>query len=81
MIKVQLPTREHHHHELNLNYGDVVFFIGQNGSGKSSLLNNLFQKIGSQSSVYVLAHRKNTFSSDIIDFSNSEYKNAQGWIF
>ena len=81
MIKVQLPTREHRLHELNLNYGDVVFFIGQNGSGKSSLLNNLFQKIGSQSSVYVLAHRKNTFSSDIIDFSNSEYKNAQGWIF
>ncbi len=63
MIKVQLPTREHRLHELNLNYGDVVFFIGQNGSGKSSLLNNLFQKIGSQSSVYVLAHRKNTFSS------------------
>lgn len=44
MIKVQLPTREHRLHELNLNYGDVVFFIGQNGSGKSSLLNNLFQK-------------------------------------
>ena len=31
MIKVQLPTREHRLHELNLNYGDVVFFIGQNG--------------------------------------------------
>lgn len=27
MIKVQLPTREHHHHELNLNYGDVVFLL------------------------------------------------------
>lgn len=27
MIKVQLPTREHCLHELNLNYGDVVFLL------------------------------------------------------
>ena len=66
MIKVQLPTREHHHHELNLNYGDVVFFIGQNGSGKSSLLNNLFQKIG-----YVLKKTETKLKALCVIFTSS----------
>lgn len=57
--------------------GEVTFFVGGNGSGKSSLINQLYRQHGNEKSVYIAAHRKNTFDKDIIDFSNSEYKDAK----
>lgn len=57
--------------------GEVTFFVGGNGSGKSSLINQLYLQHGNEKSVYIAAHRKNTFDSDIIDFNNLEYKSAK----
>jgi len=56
--------------------GEVTFFVGGNGTGKSSLVNTLYRTHANDNSVYVAAHRKNTFDNDVIDFSNSDYKNA-----
>lgn len=66
---------------LEINSGDVIFVVGANGTGKSTLLNKVYIEHGNEESVYLLAHRKNSFDSDIIDFSNSEYKNAINSVF
>lgn len=56
--------------------GEVSFFVGGNGTGKSSLVNTLYRTHADNKAIYVAAHRKNTFNNDVIDFNNSEYKNA-----
>lgn len=66
---------------LNILCGEVTFFVGGNGSGKSSLINQLYRQHGNEDSVYIAAYRKNTFNQDIIDFSNSEYKYAKERVF
>lgn len=66
---------------LEINSGDVIFVVGANGTGKSTLLNKVYIEHGDQESVYILAHRKNSFDSDIIDFSNSDFKNAINSVF
>lgn len=57
--------------------GEVTFFVGGNGTGKSSFVNKLYRNHADKKHVYIAAHRKNTFDSDIIDFSNSEVKHAK----
>jgi len=66
---------------LDINSGDVIFVVGANGTGKSTLLNKVYIEHGDMESVYILAHRKNSFDSDIIDFSNSDFKNAINTVF
>lgn len=66
---------------INILCGEVTFFVGGNGSGKSSLINQMYRQHGNQDSVYIAAHRKNTFNNDIIDFSNSDYKSAKERVF
>lgn len=66
---------------INIRRGEVIFFVGGNGTGKSSFVNKIYRQHADNNSVYVAAHRKNTFDSDVIDFSNSEYKDAVGRVF
>ncbi|WP_089605381.1 ATP-binding cassette domain-containing protein [Acinetobacter piscicola] len=61
--------------------GEVTFFVGGNGSGKSSLVNQLYRQYGNEQSIYITAYRKNTFDSDIIDLNNNEYRNAKQNVF
>lgn len=61
--------------------GEVTFLVGGNGTGKSSFVNKLYRNHADQKHVYIAAHRKNTFNSDIIDFSNSEFKSAKERLF
>jgi len=61
---------------IEVRVGQVVFFIGGNGTGKSSLVNKLYRDHADRKHVYVAAHRKNSFDSDIIDYSNSDFHNA-----
>ncbi|WP_272663440.1 AAA family ATPase [Providencia sp. PROV134] len=66
---------------LEVNSGDVIFVVGANGTGKSTLLNKIYIEHGDKESVYILAHRKNSFDNDIIDFSNSDFKSAIDNVF
>ncbi|ENW5051060.1 AAA family ATPase [Salmonella enterica] len=66
---------------LEINSGDVIFVVGANGTGKSTLLNKIYIEHGDKESIYILAHRKNSFDNDIIDFSNSDFKNAIDSVF
>ncbi|WP_337037588.1 AAA family ATPase [Pantoea agglomerans] len=61
--------------------GEVTFFVGGNGTGKSSFVNKLYRTHADKKHVYIAAHRKNTFDSDIIDFSNSDFKNATARLY
>ena len=42
---------------INILCGEVTFFVGGNGSGKSSLINQMYRQHGNQDSVYIAAHR------------------------
>lgn len=75
------PTIDGSTVSLEVNNGDVIFVVGANGTGKSTLINKVFREHGDKDSVYILAHRKNSFDSDIIDFSNSDFKNAIDYVF
>lgn len=66
---------------ISVRCGEVVFFVGGNGTGKSSLVNKLYREHSDDNSVYVVAHRKNAFKTDIIDYSNSDYKSASQRVF
>ncbi|MRT57766.1 AAA family ATPase [Enterobacteriaceae bacterium RIT693] len=70
------PTIDGESVSLDVKSGDVIFVVGGNGTGKSTLLNKIYLEHGDKESVYILAHRKNSFDNDIIDFSNSDFKSA-----
>lgn len=61
---------------ISVRCGEVTFFVGGNGTGKSSLVNKLYRESSDNNSVYVVAHRKNTFNKDVVDFSHADYENA-----
>ncbi|HBM2924506.1 TPA: AAA family ATPase [Klebsiella oxytoca] len=81
MFDFSFMTKDGNHETISIRCGEVTFFVGGNGTGKSSLLNKLYKEHGDDNSVYVVAHRKNTFTKDIIDFSNADYKSATKRIF
>lgn len=66
---------------ISIRCGEITFFVGGNGTGKSSLVNKLYREYPDNNSVYVVAHRKNTFAGDIIDYNNAEYKSAAQRVF
>ncbi|AXX18943.1 MULTISPECIES: AAA family ATPase [Serratia] len=81
MFDFSLMKNDGSNETISVRCGEVTFFVGGNGTGKSSLVNSIYRRHANNNSVYVVAHRKNTFDNDIIDFSNSDYKNATQRIF
>ncbi|WP_368681530.1 ATP-binding cassette domain-containing protein, partial [Serratia marcescens] len=43
---------------ISVRCGEVTFFVGGNGTGKSSLVNSIYRRHANNNSVYVVAHRK-----------------------
>jgi ABC-type ATPase involved in cell division len=61
--------------EIVLNFGETLFVVGANGTGKSNLMQMLFaQHAGS--SRRISAHRQNWFSSEGINVSSAERRNV-----
>ncbi|MGK9170551.1 AAA family ATPase [Inquilinus limosus] len=62
--------------EINLNCGDVMFVLGANGTGKSSLMHKLYET-SSGNVRRILAHRQTWFHSRAISMSSYDRKNAE----
>jgi len=57
---------------IDVNNGDVVFLIGSNGSGKSSLVNHFYRQLPDNHVKIINAHRQNWFNESVIDMTGSE---------
>lgn len=78
MFDFSFIKNDHSNETISIRCGEITFLVGGNGTGKSSLVNKIYQKHSDDNSVYVVAHRKNSFSRDIVDYSNADYKSALG---
>ncbi len=76
MFDFSFIKNDHSNETISVRCGEITFFVGGNGTGKSSLINKLYRECSDNNSVYMVAYRKNAFNSDVIDYSNSEYINA-----
>jgi ATPase subunit of ABC transporter with duplicated ATPase domains len=59
-----------------IDLGEIVFVLGANGTGKSTLMQSLYRNHG-QKARWVSAHRQNWFESDSIDLSPQGKRNAE----
>lgn len=80
MFDFRFKNNEDEYINLPINNERPTFFVGGNGSGKSSLITKFFVENRKDDSIYVQAHRKNTFDQEVVDFSNSEYRSASSRI-
>ncbi|MGA8121339.1 AAA family ATPase [Rouxiella badensis] len=78
MFDFSFIKNDHSNEIISVRCGEITFLVGGNGAGKSSLVNKIYQKHSDDNSVYVVAHRKNSFNRDIVDYSNADYKSALG---
>lgn len=78
MFDFSFIKNDHSNETISIRCGEITFLVGGNGAGKSSLVNKIYQKHSDDNSVYVVAHRKNSFNRDIVDYSNADYKSALG---
>ncbi|MDR2263725.1 MAG: AAA family ATPase [Enterobacter asburiae] len=78
MFDFSFIKNDHSNETISVRCGEITFLVGGNGAGKSSLVNKIYQKHSDDNSVYVVAHRKNSFNRDIVDYSNADYKSALG---
>ncbi|MDM3017165.1 MULTISPECIES: AAA family ATPase [Citrobacter] len=60
---------------VDIDNGDVVFLIGSNGSGKSSLVNHFHRQLPDNHVKIISAHRQNWFNDSVIDMTGSEIEN------
>lgn len=81
-INIEIPSILHQDSPVTINKGGVLFVIGANGSGKSSLVYHLIKSISEEANpVLISAHRQVWFDDKVIDMSNSEYQNmAKGML-
>ncbi|WP_353243074.1 AAA family ATPase [Providencia sp.] len=81
-INIEIPSILHQNSPVTINKGGVLFVIGANGSGKSSLVYHLIKSISEEANpVLISAHRQVWFDDKVIDMSNSEYQNmAKGML-
>lgn len=78
MFDFSFIKNDHSNETISVRCGEITFLVGGNGAGKSSLVNKIYRKHSDDNSVYVVAHRKNSFNRDIVDYSNADYKSALG---
>ncbi|MCA3560631.1 MAG: AAA family ATPase [Aestuariivirga sp.] len=74
-IKLEIPSVDQNPDEVLLNPGDVVFVMGENGAGKSSLLQRIFATHW-HSARRISAHRQNWLYSNLSALSAADRNNA-----
>lgn len=62
---------------LQLEAGDVVFIVGANGTGKSSLLQRLYQQVPVGQARRITAHRQTWFTSNTLDLTPAGKRNFE----
>lgn len=64
---------------INIENGTPLFIVGQNGSGKSSLMHFLYTK-NKENTKRILSHRQNWFNHINLDLSKSNVSRHSEWI-
>ena len=78
-FSVSFPT-PNGQHQLRLDTGDIIFVLGANGSGKSSLMFTFNQQHRGQTK-RIAAHRQTWIQSDALDLTPSAKVQAERHIF
>ena len=73
-IKFNKPTGEEVHHSLDL--GKILFVLGANGTGKSSLISRIFN-IHHKHAMRISAHRQTWFTSNTLDMTPQSRDNVE----
>lgn len=65
--------------DLTINEGESLFILGANGTGKSSLMHNFFQR-NRQNAKRLTAHRQTWLESNLITLSPQDKRNAENTV-
>lgn len=83
LFSLVVPTRDTNVLPVTLHAGDMLFVVGANGTGKSSLMHRLYQD-NFEASVRITAHRRTWLSSSAVDITaqqkqqnESQMRNAE----
>ena len=68
LFTLEIPTTNAQPHALSLKANDVVFVLGANGTGKSTLLHNFYVR-NSTAAVRLAAHRRTWLDSSAVTIS------------
>jgi len=68
-IRLNFTHLDQSNQTLNLELGDVLFVLGANGTGKSSLLQHFYQQVVIGQARRITAHRQTWFSSNTLDLT------------
>lgn len=67
---------DHINQEFQLKPGDVTFIVGANGTGKSSLLQHIYQQVPGRAR-RITAHRQTWFTSNTLDLTPANKRNIE----
>lgn len=76
-INISIPSVNDDAETITLNKGGVLFILGANGAGKSSLIYKIMKSLNENiNTVLISAHRNIGFDNSVIDMSNSEFSSV-----
>ena len=78
-FKLTIPKPAEPQFSVPIKSGEMLFILGANGTGKSSLMHKLYQD-HFDNARRISAHRKTSFDSDVIDLSPQHKKNMENSI-
>ena len=73
-FKIQINTNKSNPLEIKLEKSEILFLVGANGTGKSTLMQSINNTIGSKV-VRILAHRQNWFTSNTVNLTQQDHNN------
>lgn len=72
-INISIPSETIEGGLVKIDKGKVLFILGANGAGKSSLIFHILKNIQNNNTILISAHRQVWFDSSVIDMSNTEF--------
>ncbi|HFF9859226.1 MULTISPECIES: AAA family ATPase [Serratia] len=73
-VDIPIPSENIESGLLPIYKGQVLFILGANGAGKSSLIYHALRNLGDNNNIVLIsAHRQIWFDTSVIDMSNSEF--------
>ncbi|WP_083580981.1 AAA family ATPase [Enterobacter sp. SA187] len=73
-VNIPIPSENIEGRLLPIYQGQVLFILGANGAGKSSLIYHVLKNLGDYNNIVLIsAHRQIWFDTSVIDMSNSEF--------
>lgn len=73
IFNIPIPSENIEGELLSIYKGQVLFILGANGAGKSSLIYHILRSLDHINITLISAHRQVWFESSVIDMSNTEF--------